>query len=149
LTGGVNRNVQKARCATDWGTFLGAGGRHCSRRHRLGIDMHPAFAGEACGSPAVEKLRSAARIDPRWVSVIEAKAEISQGLVAVKAESRISQDYCFAWKAAVFTRRSPESVLAGSERLRDGAFPGRILVLDHRHQRRECNQRPGDHRRSQ
>jgi hypothetical protein len=33
------------------------------------------------------------------------------------------------------TRSSPQSVLAGSERLGGGALPGRILVSDHRNHR--------------
>jgi hypothetical protein len=40
------------------------------------------------------------------------------------------------------THRSRQSVLAGPERLGGGAFPGRILVSDHRDHRGERDQRP-------
>jgi hypothetical protein len=40
------------------------------------------------------------------------------------------------------THRSSQSVLAGPERLGGGAFPGRILVSDHRDHRGERDQRP-------
>ena len=40
------------------------------------------------------------------------------------------------------THRSPESVFAGPERLGGGAFPGRILVSDHRDHRGKRDQRP-------
>jgi hypothetical protein len=40
------------------------------------------------------------------------------------------------------THRSPQSVLAGPERLGGGAFPGRILVSDHRDHRGQRDQRP-------
>ena len=48
----------------------------------------------------------------------------------------------FDARTACPTHRWPQSVLAGPERLGGGAFPGRILVSDHRDHRGERDQRP-------
>ena len=63
----------------------------------------------------------------------------STGSITLRSRRRFAR---LMRRTAGPTHRSRQSVLAGPERLSGGAFPGRILVSDHRDHRGERDQRP-------